>query len=157
MSHFNCLTTFNAWLVDCLLRAPNRRKARKGSHSGPETLEQRQLLVVNPTGLWNLTTNAEIGPGTVTISGSGTQLHFAGTFPEFFGGFDFAVDAKSTKKHPDHFKGKESLVANEGNFHVTVKYQIDFTSETTFTGTAKAKFPKQKPIAENVTGTKVVP
>ncbi len=155
MFHADCLKNLNAWLADWLPVKPRRRTTRNLPHASAEILEQRQLLVANPTGLWNLTADGGVGAGTANLNLEGNRLHFAGAFPNF-GLNNFEIDGTSTAADPDKFKGGDKLVLFNANVRVKVKFQLEFTSDTTFTATTRSKVKKEGRFTHELTGTKVI-
>lgn len=152
MNHLLCLTNLNAWLTERLRLRTRRRKVDRLSAMGPECLEQRQLLVADPTGVWNLTTDAHTGEGSANVTMTDQGLHFAGTFPEF--STNFEIDARQKGDDPDQFKGKGKLIVFDAV--AKVKFQLEFTSDTTFVGTSKTKFKGSPRVTQMIEGTKIV-
>lgn len=155
MFQSDCLTKLNTWLADWLAGTPRRRKSRNLPHATAEALEQRQLLVADPTGLWNLTADGGVGTGTANLNLEGDRLHFAGAFPSF-GLNSFEIDGTSTAANPDKFKGGDKLVLFNSNIRVKVKFQLEFTSDTTFTAITRSKVKKEGRFTHELTGTKVI-
>lgn len=155
MFHADCIANLNTWLADVLRFSPRRRKARNLPHATLEVLEQRQLLVADPTGLWNLTADGGVGAGTANLSLEGNRLHFVGAFPNF-GLNNFEIDGTSTTANPDKFKGGDKLVLFNANVRVKVKFELEFTSDTTFTATTRSKVKKEGRFTHELTGTRVI-
>lgn len=152
MNHLLCLKNLNAWLTERLRPRTRRRKVDRLSAVGPECLEQRQLLVADPTGTWMLTTDAHTGEGTAMVTQGDKGLHFSGTFPEYSMNFD--IDARQKGGDPDQFKGKGRVTVFDAR--AKVKFQLEFTSETTLVGTAKTKFKGSPRVTQMIEGTKVL-
>lgn len=154
MTLSKCLNGLNACLAGWLKAVPRRRKIRQPANAVLEALEQRQLLVADPTGLWDLTTDAHTGDGTAVISMAGNNLHFAGSFPDFQ--FTFEIDASPVGSDGNHFKGKDKLILFGGNSRAKIKFELDFTSENAFIGTSKTKFKGSARITQTINGARAV-
>lgn len=116
-------------------RARSSRRHTVEPCSELETLEVRQLLVADPTGLWNVVADHNVGEGTLNFQLQGNRLTGTVSFPGF--GLDNATMTGNLVGNSMKAKTKQALF--NGSTIVKSKLKLNFTSDNTFEAVTKSK------------------